>query len=96
MEWGPCWPVRQFFEMLKNQYRQLNFMALNNYQVFDIWTDKTGLGEAIPEDFIGTMQAIYRKHGWPEISRYQKEECLAEVKRVLDERYPGHHNYYFR
>lgn len=96
IQWGPHWPVRQFFEMLKNQFRQLNFMAKDAYDVFDIWTEKTGYGTPIPEGFTDTLQAIYRSHGWPDVDQYQKDQCLSAIKKELDENYPGHYDYFFR
>ncbi|KAH7092264.1 hypothetical protein FB567DRAFT_516871 [Paraphoma chrysanthemicola] len=96
IQWGPCWPVRHFFEMLKNQFRQLNFIPKNSYDVVDVWTDMTGYDEPIPEGFVGLMQAIYRKNGWPDVENFRKDDCLAELKRELDDKYPEHHRYYFR
>jgi hypothetical protein len=32
------------------------------------------------------VQNIYRKYGWPELARFNKQECAAEVKTLLDER----------
>ena len=96
IEWGPCWPVRQFFEMLKNQFRELNFIAKNEFNVIDIWTQTKEPYGPIPEDFTKSLQAVYREHGWPEVSRYRKADCLTELERVLDTKYPRHHNYYVR
>jgi hypothetical protein len=96
INWGPCWPVRHFFEMLKNQFRQLNFIPKDEYDVVDVWTDISSDGEPIPKGFTDLLQSIYRKHDWPEISNYHKEECLAELKQELDQKYPEHHQYYFR
>ena len=70
IRWGPYWPVRDFFEMLKNQYLQLNFLAKDRYDVVDIWTTPSNMGESIPDSYIKHLQAIYRKHGWPDLSKY--------------------------
>jgi hypothetical protein len=96
LKWGPCWPVRHFFEMLKNQFRALNFIPKSEFDVVDIWTRATGRHTTIPEDFTDDLQKVYRKYGWPDVGKYRKEECLAEVKRELEEKYPGHHGYYDR
>ncbi|USP79510.1 hypothetical protein yc1106_06784 [Curvularia clavata] len=97
IRWGPCWPIRHFFEMLKNQYRQMNFMAKDEVNVFDIWTRAADVvGDIIPDRFTNHVQAIYRKHGWPDLSKYQKGECMVELRQVLEEEYPEHHRYYFR
>ncbi|KAF1968895.1 hypothetical protein BU23DRAFT_654985 [Bimuria novae-zelandiae CBS 107.79] len=96
IRWGPCWPIRHFFEMLKNQFRQLNFMAKDANDVIDIWTKDTGYPGPIPEGFTDTIQAIYREHGWPDVARYQKDNCLTDIKKELGEKYPEHHLYYSR
>jgi hypothetical protein len=93
IQWGPCWPVRHFFEMLKNQYRQLNFLPKDEYHVVEIWTNTNHA--LFEKSYLEMLQAIYRKHGWPDLSRYRKEECLAEIKRETDEKHPDMNGYYF-
>jgi hypothetical protein len=63
MTWGPCWPIRHFFEMLKNHLRCLNFISKDAYYLIDIWTDLTEDGDPIPEGIPELPQGIYRKHG---------------------------------
>jgi hypothetical protein len=94
MNWGPCWPIRHFFEMLKNHYRCLNFIPRDAHHVIDIWTDSTVDGDPIPVGIPEMLQGIYRKHGWPDLNKYRKEECLAEVVRELDEKYPNNYLYW--
>jgi hypothetical protein len=96
IRWGPCWPVPHFFEMLKNQFRQLNFIPKSENDVVDVWPEAARYATPIPEGFTDTLQAIYRKHGWPDMSKYRKEDCLAEVRRELKENFPEHHRYYYR
>jgi hypothetical protein len=40
------------------------------------------------EGMLPTVQGIYRSHGWPDLARYQKRDCLAAVKAMLGERIP--------
>jgi hypothetical protein len=94
LEWGPCWPVSDFFEMLKNQFRDLNFVPKNNHQIVDVWTTTHYDGHPIPSGIPELLQPIYRKHGWPNLQAYRKEECLEEVERVLKEKFPNHHQYH--
>ncbi|KAK7191040.1 hypothetical protein PSPO01_03203 [Paraphaeosphaeria sporulosa] len=96
IRWGPCWPFRDFFEMLKSQFRELNFFAKDAYQVVDKWTNTTPIDGPILEGLVAMVQAIYRRHGWPDVSQYRKEECLAEIKKELDEKFPRHDGYYDR
>ncbi|KAH8692463.1 hypothetical protein GQ44DRAFT_635935 [Phaeosphaeriaceae sp. PMI808] len=94
MEWGPCWPVRYFFEMAKNHFRELNFIPMDSNDVIDIWTNGgMDCDKPVPKEVIELLQGIYRKHGWPNLGKYRKEECLAEIKQQLDEKYPEHHRY---
>jgi hypothetical protein len=92
--WGPSWPIRDFFEMLKNHCRCLNFIPRNSKYLIDIWTNSIREDDPFPDGLLESLQDIYRKHGWPDLNNYQKEECLAEVKRELDEKYPNHYRYY--
>lgn len=39
IKWGPCWPVRDFFTMLKNHFLRLNYIPYNHRGIVDIWTD---------------------------------------------------------
>jgi hypothetical protein len=91
VEWGPYWSVRDFFEMLKNHCRCLNFIPRDDRHLIDIWNDSDEDGEPVPEGLPEMLQGIYRKHGWPDLNKYRKEECLAEVKRELDEKYPDNY-----
>jgi hypothetical protein len=43
---------------------------------------------------ISMLQEIYREHGWPDLDRYRKRECLEAVQEALEERYPD--EAYFR
>ncbi|KAJ4380200.1 hypothetical protein N0V86_004509 [Didymella sp. IMI 355093] len=52
LDWGPCWPVMDFFEMLKNQFRDLNFVPKNSHQVIDVWTTTHEDGHPIPPEDI--------------------------------------------
>ncbi|KAF1360387.1 hypothetical protein EJ07DRAFT_116800 [Lizonia empirigonia] len=94
LDWGPCWPVRDFFEMLKNHFRDLNFVPKNSHQVIDVWTTTHEDGHPIPLGIPELLQPIYRKHGWPDLQTYSKEECLKEVKSTLKEKFPDHHQYH--
>ncbi|XPS91876.1 hypothetical protein M3J09_001285 [Ascochyta lentis] len=91
VKWGPCWPVRDFFAMLKNHFVKLNWIPYSPRAIIDIWTDETSSGLVIPEGLPQLLQSVYRKHGWPDLEVYKKEECLAELKQVLHEKYPDFH-----
>jgi hypothetical protein len=85
LEWHCSWPVVEFFEMLKSHYRRLNYVPESNHEVREGWSTN-------PEGKMPLLRSIYRKHGWPDLEVYQKEACLAEVRRVLHERWPEHYS----
>lgn len=96
LRWGPGWPIRHFFEMLKNHFRELNFIPKTSSIVVDTWQTKDWHGDPLPEGILTLMKSIYRKHGWPDLTKYDKTACLAEIKRELDEKYPQHRVIFLR
>ena len=80
LEWDPSWSVCNFFEMLKNQFRMLNFMPTGPYDVIDIWNDPKIWIEQVPENIQARVQSIYHDHGWPDAERFDKNSCLARIK----------------
>ncbi|KAK3395124.1 hypothetical protein B0H63DRAFT_518193 [Podospora didyma] len=32
---------------------------------------------------------IYRVHGWPDLERYRREDCLKAIYKTLRENFPG-------
>ncbi|GAB1317775.1 Alpha beta hydrolase fold protein [Madurella fahalii] len=81
---GPCWAVADFFEVLKDQFRWLCFVPRSQYHVCEVY----GRVHPMFEGMIPMMQAVYREHGWPDLERYRKEECLRAVAAMLRENYP--------
>lgn len=89
LDWAPdnetwryasaTWAITDFFEMLKDQYRQLNFVPFTPWTVWDVWLRAPpGVGE-----MLDVLPGIYREHVWPDIDRYRKEECLRAVRATL-------------
>ncbi|KAK3364596.1 hypothetical protein B0T25DRAFT_69661 [Lasiosphaeria hispida] len=83
---SPAWPVADFFELLKDQYRKLRFLPLSSRTVIDVWS-RLGPGT---EGLIPMVRDIYREHAWPDLEGYRKRECLEAVQAGLRERYPRH------
>lgn len=82
-EWradAPAWAITDFFDMLKDQFRELRFVPISSRSVKDVYSSADGM--------IPMLQHIYREHGWPDLQRYHKRECLAAVQTALEERYP--------
>jgi hypothetical protein len=79
----PAWTILDFFEMLKDQFRNLRFIPANDRQVFETWE-----GYKADEEVSTTLRAIYREHGWPDLERYRKEECIKAVQNVIEDKFP--------
>jgi hypothetical protein len=85
IEWrgnSKIWAIESFFEMLKDHFRKLNFVPTSSHEVGDVWAAQDGYGK----ETLRKVQTIYRKHGWPDVERFNKQECAAEVKTLVDER----------
>jgi hypothetical protein len=78
-DWGSSGPAKDFFEMLKNQFRNLNFVPKKDRQITDVWTTTQPDGDPIPPEIPELLQTVYRKHGWPDLQVYVKELCLKVV-----------------
>jgi hypothetical protein len=88
-EWraeGGRWTIADFFETLKDQFRRLLFVPVSSIEVIDVYYD-------VPEDkegMIPMLQGIYREHGWPDLERFQKKDCLRAIRRAMADRYPDY------
>lgn len=83
---GAAWAIIDFFELLKDQFRELCFVPLSWWSICDIYSKMY----SNDKDVVPRVQAIYREHGWPDLERYRgrKEECLRVVRALLDKHYP--------
>jgi hypothetical protein len=75
---APAWTVTDFFVMLREQFLELRFLPINSRQVIGSYG---GEMETM-------LQEIYREHGWPNLERYRKEECIQAVEQAMEEQYP--------
>jgi hypothetical protein len=83
-EQAPAWPIADFFEVLRRTLRNSFFCLIARRMVRDVYA-----GYADDQRNMEHMvQSIYREHGWPDIQRYRKEECLEAVQKAMEERYP--------
>ncbi|RYO76324.1 hypothetical protein DL762_009826 [Monosporascus cannonballus] len=74
------WAITDFFEVLKDEFRKLHFIPKSSRSVVDIYTTFPDSDEVIP-----VMQDIYRRHGWPDLQRYRKRECLEALRERYSE-----------
>jgi hypothetical protein len=87
VEWragSGIWPIATFFEMLKANFKKLNFVPIGPREVQDVWVARDDYAKETQV----AVQNIYRKHGWPN-ARFNKQACSAEVKTLLNERAPS-------
>jgi hypothetical protein len=80
---APAWTIPDFFAMLQEQFEQLRFIPVNSKQVINACDAYSDDGE-----MERMLQGIYREHGWPDLEKYRKEECIKAVEEALAEQYP--------
>ncbi|EAQ89740.1 predicted protein [Chaetomium globosum CBS 148.51] len=86
-----AWTIPDFFEILKGQFRQLNYVPISPRKVYhadviEQLMSRAGQGrEGLP-----MVQAVYRAHGWPDMERYRKQDCLKAVQDLFEERCPDY------
>lgn len=88
VEWragSGIWPIEAFFKMLKANFQKLNFVPIGPREVQDVWVARDDYAKETQV----AVQNIYRKHGWPNVTRFNKQACSAEVKTLLEERAPS-------
>jgi hypothetical protein len=74
------WAIKEFFEMLKYHFKMLNFVPIGPEGVTDVWVGK----DDSLQDEMAAVQETCRRHGWPDMTRFHKEDCLAEVETLLE------------
>ncbi|KAK1835026.1 hypothetical protein QBC39DRAFT_423915 [Podospora conica] len=86
-EWRGCeavWTIADFFATLKHNLKELHFVPMGKRRVVDGWYGP----EANGLNAVEMVKDIYRAHGWPDLERYQKEDCLAAIHRAMSEHFP--------
>jgi hypothetical protein len=83
-EEGGAWPVKEFFEMWMDEFRALRFVPVGKRVVKDVYTRY----HPSQDGLLQLLRGVYRDHGWPDLERYRKEECLVAVQAALREHYP--------
>lgn len=89
VEWredASSWTIPEFFEVLKDQFKKLNWIPISPRTV--LRSGSLGRGG---EDIVASrLRDIYRQHAWPDVDVYRKSECLEVVDRALAECYPDY------
>jgi hypothetical protein len=79
LESAVAWPIADFFEVLKDQFRKLRYVPESRWRVVDRKVDTLRENE----DPNLLLPSIYRAHGWPDLDLYRKDECLQAVADML-------------
>lgn len=76
---NPAWPVADFFEMMKERFRRLEWVPVSTRRVVDA---RGYEGDGEYEGALGLIRRVYEGCGWPG-DAFRKEEAAAEVERVV-------------
>lgn len=93
IEISASWPIVDFFEILKFEFRKLNAIPLNEKVVLDIRANTDEEGARLRTD----LQRIWGEHGWPEAESngtFDKVKCLGHIREFLKENYPDRYTQY--
>lgn len=86
--WRCCsaaWTVVDFFEVMKQRYRDLQYLPMNGTRVEE-WFDEYEDGDYRP--VLRSVRQVYKEHGWPDLSVYNKEDCMEAVEKLIHECFP--------
>jgi hypothetical protein len=86
-EWrcAPAWAIVDFFEVLKSFYRDLTFVPIHDNRV-EHWFDSYKQDDWAP--YMRCVRQVYKDHGWPDLSTYNKEECMKSIEKSIKESFP--------
>ncbi|KIH93117.1 hypothetical protein SPBR_03141 [Sporothrix brasiliensis 5110] len=88
-EWrgdSTAWSIPDFFKMLENQFRKLEFVPITKTKV---WVTHPYFHAKDRDAVVPQVREIYRKHHWPDLAQYDKVSCQAEIKALLDSSFPN-------
>ncbi|KAF3040115.1 hypothetical protein E8E12_007859 [Didymella heteroderae] len=79
--WHPQWLIPEFFEKMKRHFQQLDFVPKDSKEVLEGWPQD--IRDNTEFRLADKLKPIYRKHGWPNLEEYRKEDCLKEVRTTV-------------
>ncbi|PPJ59775.1 hypothetical protein CBER1_04335 [Cercospora berteroae] len=91
-----AWPIADFFEVLKRQFINLDYVPLSNRIVEEVYLGDEEEGDVLGHEGacrVGACrigQEIFWRHGWSLFDQFRKEDCVAELEGTIAERFPGH------
>lgn len=86
-QWRECdmvWSIPDFFATLKHHLKELNFVTMSPRRVVDGFHSP----DSHDQEAVDVVKGIYRAHGWPDLERYRKEDCLKAIHTALCENFP--------
>ncbi|KAI1876168.1 uncharacterized protein JN550_001664 [Neoarthrinium moseri] len=81
---NPAWAVEDSFELLKGQFRSLNFAPTTESVVVE--TQAVVMEEE--QDVLLVVKGIWKDHCWPDMGAYKKQECLEAAEGYIEEDAP--------
>ncbi|KAF2218845.1 hypothetical protein BDZ85DRAFT_63232 [Elsinoe ampelina] len=74
-----AWTVPDFFEVLKDLFRKLDFVPVSPHEVDDPWNMRHG------RTLLARSKTILREHGWPDLAAYDKESCVKALRQSKED-----------
>ncbi|KAL2192349.1 hypothetical protein P885DRAFT_47948, partial [Corynascus similis CBS 632.67] len=74
-----AWAIHDFFEVLKDEYRSLNWIPISAHTV------NSGEEEWNETGMVAMLRSIYKEHGWPDLVGYRKSESRGGSECVSQE-----------
>lgn len=85
VEWragSGIWEITDFFRLLKAKFETLDFVPFRRDYVRAAWYGRP----VEAQETLEGAQKIYKDHGWPDLGKYRKNDCLASIKVFLEVR----------
>ncbi|KAB5570100.1 hypothetical protein GE09DRAFT_696008 [Coniochaeta sp. 2T2.1] len=79
------WAIPDFFQAMKDQFQKLEWIPISSQVLV---AASTGRENREMDAMARILRDIYHQHGWPDLVKYRKSECLEAVQRVVKEHYP--------
>ncbi|KAI1665392.1 hypothetical protein L13192_10333 [Pyrenophora tritici-repentis] len=89
MKWresSAFWAINDVFEMLKLHFETLEVVPAGRRKVEGMypWIMRSMEDQAM----LAAIQKIYKYHGWPDKTRFRKEDCIADIEAMISAQFP--------
>lgn len=72
----------RFLRDAEDQFRKLNHIPTNEKEVTEVYISH----DRNMKDTLDEIEVVYRDHGWPDLERYRKRDCINSVREILEKR----------